>query len=157
MLDLEPGHLGPEVSCGGGYREKTVDTVLGAVRQPRAYYHCRECGHSLFLRDRGKRIQDGSLSAWLHRTVARAGNQEPFANASRDLLELASLHLTSKRVEHSSEADGDKVRAAIQDYETAVAATRSAPNIRRPQNSGQTTSVGIKFGFTDGTGPIGPD
>ena len=64
VLDLDPGHLGPEVDCGGGhqagfrgYREKTVDTVLGAVRLRRAYYSCRECGHGLFGPGAGDRGQ----------------------------------------------------------------------------------------------------
>jgi hypothetical protein len=134
VLDLDPGHLGPEVDCGGGhqagfrgYREKTVDTVLGAVRLRRAYYSCRECGHGLFPRDRELGIEGSSLSPGLRRMVARVGSQEPFAKASRDLLEFAGLRLTGKRVERSSEADGEKVRAALESQAEAVIEGKVVP------------------------------
>ena len=152
VLDLDRGHRGPEVSCGGGhwagfrgYRDKTVDTVLGVVRLRRAYYHCRECGRGLFPRDRELGIQGSSLSPGLRRMVARLGSQEPFAKAGRDLLELAGLRLTGKRVERSSEADGEKVRAAIESQAQAVIEGKVVP-------LGSARPIPLLYVAMDGTG-----
>ena len=49
---------GGPADCGNGhqagfvsYREKIIDTVLGAVTLTRAWYHCAACGHGFALRD----------------------------------------------------------------------------------------------------------
>jgi hypothetical protein len=134
LLDFDSGHRGARVDCGGGhlaefsdYREKTVDTVLGAVRLRRAYYHCADCGHGHFPKDEDLGVIGSSLSPGLRRMVDRVGSQEPFAHGSRDLAELAGLHLTSKRVERSSEADGAKIRVAIEAHSEAVVSGKVVP------------------------------
>ncbi|MDA8333136.1 MAG: hypothetical protein M0027_18375 [Candidatus Dormibacteraeota bacterium] len=134
VLDLDPGQLGPGVGRRGGhqasfrgYREKTVDTVLGAVRLRRAYYNRRAYGHGLFPRDPELGIGASSLSPGLRRMVAEVGSQEPFAQASRGLLELDGLHLTGKPVDHSSEADGEKVRAALESQAEVVIEGKVVP------------------------------
>jgi len=33
------------------YRAKTIDTVLGAIRLRRAYYHCPDCHRGVVPRD----------------------------------------------------------------------------------------------------------
>ncbi len=55
---LKLGYRGPRVPCGQGhkaefvaYRDKIIDTVLGAVTHTRAWYHCAACGHGLAPRD----------------------------------------------------------------------------------------------------------
>ncbi len=62
--------------------EKTVDTVLGAVRLRRAYYHCADCGHGRFPKDEDLGVIGSSLSPGLRRMVDRVGSQEPFAHGS---------------------------------------------------------------------------
>lgn len=118
LLAVDTGHRGPRVDCGAGhraefvgYRPKGLDTVLGPVTLRRAWYHCAECGRGLAPRDAELGIAGGSLSEGLRRMVARVGSAEPFAQARRDLAELAGLELTAKRVERSAEADGEMVRA----------------------------------------------
>ncbi|MGH3277699.1 MAG: hypothetical protein ACRDNW_00990 [Trebonia sp.] len=60
LLAADPGYRGPRVPCGQGheavfegYRDKVIDTVLGAVTLNRAWYHCAACGHGLAPRDAG--------------------------------------------------------------------------------------------------------
>ena len=134
LLDFDSGHRGARVDCGGGhladfsdYRVKTVDTVLGAVRLRRAYYPCADCGHGRFPKDEDLGVIGSSLSPGLRRMVDRVGSQEPFAHGSRDLAELAGVHVTSKRVERSSEADGAKIRAAIEAHSEAVISGKVVP------------------------------
>ncbi|MHB1526416.1 MAG: hypothetical protein ACYCZN_09075 [Candidatus Dormibacteria bacterium] len=120
VLDLDPGHRGPEVTCGGGHRADF-----------RGY---RELG-----------IQGSSLSPGLGRTVARVGSQEPFARAGRDLLALAVLRLTGKRVERGSKADGEKVRAAIESQAEAVIEGKVVP-------LGSAQPIHLLYVAMDGTG-----
>ncbi|EQD50679.1 hypothetical protein B1B_11155, partial [mine drainage metagenome] len=127
LLEFDQGYRGPRVNCGGGheakfcgYREKTVDTVLGPVHLDRGYYHCPECGHGFFPKDAELGIADSSLSPGLRRMADRLGSQGPFAQGRRDLAELAGIQLTTKRLERSSEADGERVRAAIEQQAQAV-------------------------------------
>ncbi len=134
LLGLDLGHRGTRVDCGAGhlaefsdYRGKTIDTVVGPVRLRRAYYNCTECGHGRFPRDEELGVADGSLSPGLRRMVARVGSQEPFGQGSRDLEELAGLHLTGKRVERSSEADGARIQAVIEEQAQAVLAGKVIP------------------------------
>ncbi|MDN5756983.1 MAG: hypothetical protein L0H59_00360 [Tomitella sp.] len=58
LLAADPGYRGPRIDCGAGhqgrftgYRDKTIDTVVGRVRLARAYYHCTACGHGLIPKD----------------------------------------------------------------------------------------------------------
>src|SRR5450759_5294087 len=58
LLAADTGHRGPRTDCGAGhqagfvgYRDKTIDTVLGPVQVRRAYYHCADCGHGVVPRD----------------------------------------------------------------------------------------------------------
>jgi hypothetical protein len=58
LLAADTGHRGPRTDCGAGhqagfvgYRDKTIDTVLGPVQVRRAYYHCADCGHGAVPRD----------------------------------------------------------------------------------------------------------
>ncbi len=134
LLDFDSGHRGARVDCGGGhlaefseYREKTVDSVLHPVRLRCAYYHCTDCGHGRFPKGEDSGVIGRSLTPGLRRMVARVGSQEPFGQGSRDPEELAGVHLTSKRVERGSEADGAKIRAATKAHSEAVATDKAIP------------------------------
>lgn len=81
-------------------------TRAGAVRLGRAWYHCSGCGSGFAPRDRELGVAGASLSPGLLRMVARVGSHEPFAQAARDLAELAGVDLATKRVERSAEATG---------------------------------------------------
>ncbi len=152
LLGLDSGHRGARVGCPAGhlaefsdYREKTIDTVLGPVRLRRGYYPCPQCGHGLFPRDEELGVAGGSLSPGLRRMVDRVGSQEPFTHGSRDLAELAGLHLTRKRVERSSEADGAKIQTAIEAEAESVLSGKTV-------HLGSSEPVPVLYVAIDGTG-----
>jgi hypothetical protein len=133
LLAADPGYRGPRAECGNGhqagfvsYREKIIDTVLGAVTLTRAWYHCAACGHGFAPRDAELGVAGQSLSpglAAMNDTAAAAG---PFAKAARLLGHLAGIRLTVKRVERAAEASGtakataDRGRAALITARTLV-------------------------------------
>ncbi|MGH3665333.1 MAG: ISKra4 family transposase [Egibacteraceae bacterium] len=134
LLAADRGHRGTRIDCRAGhqgvfvgYRSKTLDTVLGAVRLDRAYYHCVECGHGPVPRDRELGVVGASLSPGLQRMVARVGAAEPFAKARDDLAELAGVELSVKRIERSAEADGQTLAAALDAEADAMLDATVAP------------------------------
>ncbi|MDT5023588.1 MAG: hypothetical protein QOE61_14 [Micromonosporaceae bacterium] len=85
LLSTEDGHEGQRVDygCGHlaefvGYRDKSIDTVLGRVRVRRAYYHCRACHGGVVPRDAQLGVAGASLSTGLRRMVARVAAAVPF-------------------------------------------------------------------------------
>jgi hypothetical protein len=77
--------------------------------------------------------------------VARVGAHEPFAQARRDLAELAGVELTAKRVERSAEASGARIRAAA-DQEAAALLAGTIVAL------GSTEPVETLYVAIDGTG-----
>src|SRR4029453_19002448 len=106
LLSIQDGHDGQWIDCGHGHRaefvsrrDKDLDTVLGRVRVPRAYYHCPVCHHGVVPRDRELGVEGESLSPGLPRMLARAAAVEPFAGAASLLTDLAGVTLSTKRIE----------------------------------------------------------
>ena len=121
LLGLDSGHRGQRIDCGQGhqaefvdYREKYVTTVLAPVRLSRAYYHCAECHRGVVPRDIELGIAGSSLSPGVTRMAARTGSQESFAQASRDLADLAAISIPAKQVERVAEASGDRVKLEVE-------------------------------------------
>ena len=134
LLAADTGHHGPRTDCGAGhqagfvgYRDKTIDTVLGPVQVRRAYYHCADCGHGVVPRDDELGVAGSSLSPGLATMVDRAGAAAPFAKASSLLGDLAGIALTTKRVERAAEADGAAAAAATQAHAGAILSRRVVP------------------------------
>jgi len=128
LLAADTGHQGPRIDCGAGhsaefigYRDKTIQTVLGDVVVRRAYYHCGDCGHGVVPRDDVLGVTKASLSPGLRKMAARAGAAVPFAQAADLLAELAGIRLNPKRIERSSEADGAAVATRIEVESAAIA------------------------------------
>jgi hypothetical protein len=101
---IDAGHRGPGTRCEAGHqagfvscRARTIDTVVGAVRLRRAWYHCAACGHGLAPRDSELGIGRSSMSPGLARMTARAASVVPFAPARRLLAELAGIELLGSR------------------------------------------------------------
>jgi hypothetical protein len=133
-LSADPGHRGPRVPCGNGheavfagYREKTVDTVLGPVTLRRAWYHCAECGHGLAPRDAGLGAAGASMSPGLAAMNDLAAAAGPFAGAARLLEELAGIRLDARRVERAAEASGAGTAAASRERAALIAARKLVP------------------------------
>ena len=133
LLAADPGYRGPRADCGNGhqagfvsYREKIIDTVLGAVTLTRAWYHCAACGHGFAPRDAELGVAGQSLSPGLAAMTDTAAAAGPFAKAARLLGHLAGIRLTVKRVERAAEASGtakataDRGRAALITARTLV-------------------------------------
>ena len=129
LLAADPGYQGPRTGCGAGhqadftgYREKSVDTVLGPVTIRRAWYHCGICGHGLAPLDEQLGTSGQSMSPGLRKMTARAAAAVPFAAAAKLISELAGLTLTGKRAGRRAEADGTAAAAVIEAQAAGVAA-----------------------------------
>jgi hypothetical protein len=134
LLAADPGYAGPRLDCGcghraeiAGYRDKTVDTVLGPVRLRRAWYHCAECGHGLAPRDDQLGIAGQGMPAGLRKMTARAAAAVPFAAAARLVGELAGITLTARRAGRRAEAGGQAAAALIEAQARAAVTGRVAP------------------------------
>jgi len=134
LLAADAGYAGPRAGCGAGhqarfagYRDKTVDTVLGPVRLRRGWYHCDRCGHGLAPRDIGLGVAGQGMSPGLRKMTARAAAAVPFAAAARLVGELAGVTLTGRRAGRRAEADGQAAAAIIEAEAAAVAAGRLSP------------------------------
>jgi hypothetical protein len=134
LLAADPGYRGPRVPCGQGhdagfvsYRDKVIDTSLGAVTLTRAWYHCAACGHGFAPRDAELGVAGASMSPGLRAMNDQAAAAGPFAGAARLLEDLAGVRLTVKRVERAAEASGSALAAAVRDRAALITARRLVP------------------------------
>jgi hypothetical protein len=134
LLAADPGYRGRRVPCGRGheagfvaYRDKVIDTVLGAVTLTRAWYHCVACGHGFAPRDAGLGVAGASMSPGLRAMNDQAAAAGPFAKAARLLENLAGVRLTIKRVERAAEASGAAAAAAVRDRASLITARKLVP------------------------------
>jgi hypothetical protein len=134
LLAADSGCRGPRVPCGqghqavfAGYRDKSLDTVLGLVTVTRAWYHCVECGRGLAPRDAGLGVAGTSMSPGLAAMNDLAAAAGPFAGAARLLEELAGVRLTAKRVERAAEASGTAAAGAGRGRAALITARKLVP------------------------------
>jgi len=134
LLAADAGYAGPRARCVqghlaafAGYRDKTMDTVLGPVRLRRAWYHCAGCGHGFAPRDDQLGVAGQGMSAGLRKMTARAAAAVPFAAAARLVGELAGITLTGKRAGRRAEADGQAAARVIEAEAAAVTAGQLIP------------------------------
>ena len=134
LLAADPGYAGPRADCGcghqaelAGYRDKTVDTVLGPVTIRRAWYHCGQCHHGLAPRDAQLGMAGSAMSPGLRKMCARAAAAVPFAAAARLVSELAGITVTGKRAGRRAEADGQAAAAVIEAQAAAMQARTLVP------------------------------
>jgi hypothetical protein len=110
-----------------GYRDKTVDTVLGPVTLRRAWYHCARCGHGSAPRDAELGVAEASVSPGLRAMSEKAAAAVPFAQAAGLLEDLAGVRLTVKRVERAAEAGGAALAAASRSRAGLIAGRKLIP------------------------------
>jgi hypothetical protein len=134
LLGADPGYRGPRTDCRAGhqarftgYRDKTVDTVLGPVTLSRAWYHCAACGHGLAPRDAGLGIAGQSMSPGLTVMNDKAAAAVPFAKAAGLLENLAGVRLTAKRTERAAEASGGAAAATARGRAALITARKLVP------------------------------
>lgn len=153
LLAAEAGHTGARIDCGRGhravfvgYRDKTIDTVLGPIRLRRAWYHCRACHAGRAPLDERLGVAGVSLSPGLAAMIDHVAAQLPFAKAQSLLAELAGITLTVKRIERAAEADGAAAAVALADRAAAICARRVIP-LRSPERAPDMLYLAV-----DGTG-----
>jgi hypothetical protein len=134
LLAADAGYRGAHAGCGAGhraefagYRDKTVDTVLGPVTVSRAWYHCGQCGHGFAPRDVELGVAGDTMSPGLAKMTGRAAAAVPFAKAAALVGELAGITLTGKRAGRRAEADGQAAAQLIEAQATAITARRVTP------------------------------
>jgi len=104
----------PCVCCGqlaryAGRRGKNFNSVLGALRLERAYYHCEQCKAGFCPRDRFLGLESGSLSPGVLRMVGLVGSMVSFEEGHELLHELAGVDVPTKHVERAAEALGREI------------------------------------------------
>jgi Uncharacterised protein family (UPF0236) len=111
-------HSGPQLPCRCGHpakwverRDKTFQTVLGAVTLSRAYYYCARCQSGFCPRDRELGLEDGSESPGIQRMNALTAAMVSFQEGSLLLRELAGVEINAKRVERCAKKIGAEVAA----------------------------------------------
>ena len=134
LLAADLGYRGPRVPCGQGhsagfvsYRDKVIDTVLGAVTLTRAWYHCTACGHGFAPRDTGLGVAGETMSPGLRAMNDQAAAAGPFAKAARLLESLAGVRLTVKRVERAAESSGTAAAQAVRDRASLITGRKIVP------------------------------
>jgi len=134
LLAIDPGYRGPRVPCGEGhqadftgYRDKTLDTVLGPVTFRRAWYHCAACGHGVAPRDKQLGVAGDTMSPGLAKMTDRAAAAVPFRAAAKLVGELAGISLTGTRAGRRAETDGQAAAAIIGAQAAAITAREVVP------------------------------
>lgn len=109
-------HTSPSLPCEcgrqaryAGRRGKDFNSVLGALRVERAYYHCKLCETGFCPRDRRLGLEGGSLSPGALRMVGLVGGMVSFEEGHHLLHELAGLDIPTKHVERAAEALGREI------------------------------------------------
>src|SRR3954453_9679295 len=106
------------------YRPKTVLSLMGTVRLPRAYYHCRSCGAGAVPWDDLLGLTRQALSPGARELACLAGAVDSFAEAADVVLrKLAGLHVSESTVERTSEAAGHDIGRRVAAGETFGAST----------------------------------
>lgn len=106
------------------YRPKAILSLMGAVRLPRAYYHCRSCGAGTVPWDDLLGLTRQALSPGARELVCLAGAVDSFAEAADVVLrKLAGLHVSESTVERTSEAAGHDIGLRLAAGETFGAVT----------------------------------
>jgi hypothetical protein len=92
------------------YRRKTFLSLLGDIRIPRAYYHCRHCGQGHFPWDQSLRFSPQRLTLAAQEVVTLSGIKESFGKvAERSLWKQTGLRISESTVERTTEAAGERL------------------------------------------------
>ena len=91
-------------------RSKPVLTVVGPVRLTRPYYLCPDCHVGQFPADVELDIENTEFSPGVRRMQALVGQEAPFDHGREQMKLLAGLEVTTKSVERTAEAIGERYR-----------------------------------------------
>ncbi|HKB39224.1 MAG TPA: hypothetical protein VKD72_22490 [Gemmataceae bacterium] len=102
-------HCHEDARCKG-FRCRTALTLLGVLRFPRHYYHCRHCGQGVSPLDQSLGLSAADLTPAADEVVCLAGVQDSFATAAvKVLTRLSGLRVSESTAERATEAAGRRV------------------------------------------------
>jgi hypothetical protein len=105
-------HCREDARCKG-FRSRNALTLLGIVRFPRHYYHCRHCGTGSCPLDLTLGLSAADLTPAADEVVCLAGVQDSFAVAAAKVLaRLSGLRVSESTAERATEAAGRRVAQA---------------------------------------------
>src|SRR5262245_21427580 len=105
-------HCHEDARCKG-FRCRTALTLLGVLRFPRHYYHCRHCGQGVSPLDQSLGLSAADLTPAADEVVCLAGVQDSFATAAvKVLTRLSGLRVSESTAERATEATGRRVAQA---------------------------------------------
>ncbi len=91
------------------YRPKLVTTLLGDIRLPRAYYHCKHCAQGSFPWDQTLRVLNRRTPG-AEEVIALLGTSDSFVKvADRTLYKATGLHLSESTIQRATEAAGTRL------------------------------------------------
>lgn len=100
-------------------RGKWCESLLGALRIERCYYHCRGCGKGHVPWDHGMGLGVATLTPAASEVASIAGVQTSFAQAAEVTLQkLCGLRLSESTVERVTEAAGKRLAKLLHEKVT---------------------------------------
>jgi len=107
LVNSKPnGYKGSSIACkcGGSmkfiqHRNKDIHTLFGWIKVPRAYYHCSDCGKSVFPYDVASGLGSEQLSPGLAKACSLVAIDDSFEQTSRKLDELFGQKVSDTTIE----------------------------------------------------------
>jgi len=107
LVDRRPnGYKGSSIACkcNGAmrfvqHRNKDIHTLFGWIKVSRAYYHCPDCGKSLFPYDVASGLGSEQLSPGLAKACSLLAVDDSFEQTSRKLDELFAQKVSDTTIE----------------------------------------------------------
>ncbi|HWD40643.1 MAG TPA: ISKra4 family transposase [Fimbriimonas sp.] len=107
-----------------GYREKTVESLVGTFPLKRAYYHCRSCSHGRVPWDETLGLSRQALTPGASEVVCLVGAITSFAEGADMVLQkVGGLQVSESTVQRTSEAVGHDIGQRLDAGETFGAST----------------------------------
>jgi hypothetical protein len=101
------------------WREKTVESLFGAIRLIHSYYHCKCCGASQMPWDEALRLGARRVTAGAEEAITLAGILTSFGQAARTtLVKLTGIHLSESTVRRVTEDAGEELAERLAAKET---------------------------------------
>ena len=109
-----------------GYRPRTVQTLLGSLELPRAYYHCRHCHTGCVPYDQAQGLGARGVSVPLAKRVVELTQDVPFGKAQRKLLSLLGCGLSENTLRRITQEVGQRADELEQQAATQVQQDRQS-------------------------------
>jgi len=101
----------------GGFHEKVVQSMFGAVRLRREYFYHAERGCGRYPMDEALGLENGYTPAVV-RMMCRAGTRDTYEESSADLLAYAGLALSAQEINRMVQRIGPGMRAEMEEQKS---------------------------------------